>query len=66
MERSALVTRRLLKVSEKGNYVNWPILRNTKFVVICRIDRRENSLEPGRGVICVIAIVYARDHESQN
>ena len=66
MERSALVTRRLLKVYEKGNYVNWPILRNTKFVVICRIDRRENSLEPGRGVIRVIAIVYARDHESQN
>lgn len=66
MERSALVTRRLLKVSEKGNYVNWPILQNTKSVVICRIDWRENSLEPGRGVICVIAIVYSRDHESQN
>lgn len=66
MERSALVTRRLLKVSEKGNYVNWPILRKTRFVAICRIDWRENSLEPGRGVIYVIAIVYARDHESQN
>lgn len=65
MKRSALVTRRLLKVSEKGIYVNWHILRKTRFVAICRIYR-ENSLEPGRGVICVIAIVYARDHESQN
>ena len=53
MKRSALVTRRLLKVSEKGNYANWLILRKTRFVAICRIYR-ENSLEPGRGVICVI------------